>query len=315
MDASKIRGISRFVILLALSFPPPVAAAHVAVDCDRPRASDERDRPGALQRAINTSRPGDTILVRGTCNENVTIPVGKDLITLDGSGTAAITGPDPTQPTVLVRGRDITIRGFTITGGRDGIAVVIQGGARVDGNTIHNTGRYGIYVSRLSFAVIVNNTIQDNIQAGIAVGAFAMAFIGFETGLETVASPNLITGNGAQGIVVGGGNAHAYIVGNDISHNRANGVNVREASDAHISDNIVNGNGQNGILVAQGSGVFLGTDTGDTIFTRPNKTTTNNLGFGIRCRVGGFTDGRLGSLNGDSGPEDYLEGCVPSLIR
>jgi parallel beta-helix repeat protein len=314
MDASTIRGISRFVILLALSFPRSVAAAQIAVDCDTPRASDERDLPGALQRAINTSRPGDTIVVRGTCNENVTIPVGKDLITLDGSGTAAISGPDPTQPTVLVRGRDITIRGFTISRGRDGIAVVIQGGARVDGNTIHNTGRYGIYISRLSFAAIVNNTIHDNSQAGIAVGVFATAFIGFETGLETIASPNLITGNGAQGIVVAG-NAHARIVGNDISDNRANGVNVREASNALISDNIVNGNGLNGILVAQGSGVYLGTDTGDTIFTRPNRTTANNLGFGIRCRVGGFVDGRLGSLNGDSGPEDYLEGCIPSLIR
>jgi parallel beta-helix repeat protein len=314
MITTKIGGITSFVILAALSFPPSVAATQVDVDCDGPRASQGASHPGALQRAINGSHPGDTILVRGTCSENVMIPIGKDLITLDGGGMAAITGLDPAQPTVLVRGKDITIRAFTITGGMDGIAV-IQGSGKIDGNTIRNTGRYGVYLSRLSFAVIVNNTIQDNIQAGIAVGAFAMAFIGFETGLETVASPNLITGNGAQGIVVGGGNAHAYIVGNDISHNRANGVNVREASDAHISDNIVNGNGQNGILVAQGSGVFLGTDTGDTIFTRPNKTTTNNLGFGIRCRVGGFTDGRLGSLNGDSGPEDYLEGCVPSLIR
>jgi parallel beta-helix repeat protein len=312
MITTKIGGISSFVILAALSFPPSVAATQVDVDCDGPRASQGASHPGALQRAINGSHPGDTILVRGTCSENVMIPIGKDLITLDGGGMAAITGLDPAQPTVLVRGRDITIRAFTITGGMDGIAV-IQGSGKIDGNTIRNTGRYGVYVSRLSFAVIVNNTIRDNTQAGINVGAFATAFIGFDA-FDVVASPNLITDNGTQGIVVGA-NAHGRIVGNDISYNRGNGVNVRESSSAHISDNIVNANGQNGILVDQGSGVYLGTDMGDTIYSRPNTTTTNNSGFGIRCRLGGFADGRLGSLNGNSGPEDYLEGCIPSLIR
>ena len=54
---------------------------------------------------------------------------------------------------------------------------------------------------------------------------------------------------------------------------------------------------------------------GDTIFTRPNTTTTNNVGFGIRCQVTGFADGRLGSLDGDSGPENYLEGCINSLLH
>src|SRR5262245_60024566 len=271
---------STVLILASVGVVRTEAQEEVSRRTARVRCDEEgsvvnvRSGSGPLQRAINTSRPGDTILVRGTCNENVTVPVGKNLITLDGSGTAAISGPDPTQATVLVRGSDITIRGFTITGGRDGIRVLIQGVAHVDGNTIHNTGRYGIYVARLSYAVIVNNTIQDNAQAGILVGVFAVAFIGFESELDTVASPNLITGNGAQGIGVSG-NAHARIVGNDISHNRANGVNVRQASDAHISDNIINGNGQNGILVAQGSGVHIGTDTGETIFARPNRPTNN----------------------------------------
>ena len=102
--------------------------------------------------------------------------------------------------------------------------------------------------------------------------------------------------------------SYARIVGNDISQNGANGVNVRESSSAQIADNILNGNGANGILVAQGSGVLLGSDMGDTIFTRPNTTTTNNVGFGIRCQVTGFADGRLGSLNGDSGAGELSGG-------
>jgi parallel beta-helix repeat protein len=93
--------------------------------------------------------------------------------------------------------------------------------------------------------------------AGIAVIENSEVFIGFVNSSDTVASPNIITGNGAQGIAVFRG-AYARIAGNDISFNRANGVNVRESASAHISDNILNGNGQNGILVAQGSGVTLG---------------------------------------------------------
>jgi parallel beta-helix repeat protein len=103
-------------------------------------------------------------------------------------------------------------------------------------------------------------------------------------------------------------------VGNEISQNGANGVNVRESSSAQISDNTVNGNGMNGILVVQGSGVLLGGTAGSTIFTRPNTTTINNGAFGIRCQIAGFTDGRLGSLNGANGAESHVEGCINSLI-
>ena len=92
-------------------------------------------------------------------------------------------------------------------------------------------------------------------------------------------------------------------------------MNVRESSSAQVSDNTVNGNGANGVFVAQGSGVVLGSDMGNTIFTRPNMTTSNNSGFGIRCQVGANVDGRLGTLNGNSGPESYVEGCIPSVIH
>ena len=284
------------------------------VRCDDAGAVDSLGRSGRLQQAIDRSRPGRLILVSGTCHEHVTVPAGKDGITLDGGGAASITGPDPTQITVLVRAKDVTIRGLTITGGMGGIAITQGGTGRIDGNTVRNTGGYGVGVSQLSAAVIVNNILQNNFQAGVGVAETSFAFIGFVTSTDTVASPNVITGNRAQGIAVFRG-SYARIVGNEISQNGANGVNVRESSSAQISDNVINANGMNGILVAQGSGVLLGTDAGSTIFTRPNTTTANNVAFGIRCQVAGYTDGRLGSLNGASGADTYLEDCVPSLIR
>jgi parallel beta-helix repeat protein len=286
----------------------PVATAHVKCD-----AGNDHGR-GPLQRAIDTAQPGKTILVSGTCHENVMIPLGKDGLTLDGGGTAGITPPDATLAAVLVRAKDVTVRGFTVTGGFGGIVVTQGGTAHVDGNAIRDSGAYGVIVSQLSAAVIVNNTIENSFQAGIGVAETSYAFIGFVLPSDTVASPNVITRSRAQGVVVFRG-SYARIVGNDISSNGANGVNVRESSSAQISDNTINANGQNGILVAQGSGVLLGTDSGNTIFTRPNVTTVNNLGFGIRCQIAAHADGRLGTLNGVSGPEHYIEGCVPSLIR
>jgi hypothetical protein len=51
------------------------------VDCDK-------EESGALQRAIDRATSGQTIQVRGTCHENVSVLPGKDLITLDGGGVA-----------------------------------------------------------------------------------------------------------------------------------------------------------------------------------------------------------------------------------
>ena len=76
-----------------------------------------------------------------------------------------------------------------------------QGGSGlIDGNTIRDTGGHGVGASQLSSAVIVNNTIQNNRQAGIGVAETSYAFIGFVTTADPVASPNVITGNRAQGI-------------------------------------------------------------------------------------------------------------------
>jgi hypothetical protein len=296
-----MKGIPLLVPALLLSWP---VSAVAQVDCDRQPS-------GAVQRAIKAARPGKTIFVSGTCHENVTLPVGKDSITLDGGGAATIHGVDATQPTILVNGRQTTIKGFTITGGQDGIVVSRGGWAVIDSNTIRNAGRNGIDVTQIGFAVIVNNTVQENRNAGIAVGLQSSAWIGFVSETDTVASPNLVSGNGAQGIVVLRG-ATARIAGNDVSNNAANGVRVAEASYAQISDNTINGNGTNGIFVQQGSSVTLG--AGALLFSRRNSTTINNLGFGILCQVGGIADGRLGSLNGESGVESYSEGCVGSLI-
>ena len=96
----------------------------------------------------------------------------------------------------------ITLKGFTVSGGRDAINVTQGGQAVIDGNTLQGAGRYGIEVNRVSDAVLVNNTIQNNPDHGILISSNAAARIGFITTLDKNASPNTIQNNGGSGIVV-----------------------------------------------------------------------------------------------------------------
>src|SRR5262245_3561347 len=276
------------------------------VDCDK-------EPHGALQRAIDRATSGHTILISGTCDENVSIPPGKDLLTLDGGGSGGIHGPDAATNTLQIRGpRGITITGLRITGGRAGIDVSRGASALIDGNTIEDTARNGITLGSFATANIVNNTIQNNASAGILVTGNAFGFIGFATADDTSASPNIIRANGTHGISVTL-SASARIAGNIISDNVRHGISVDRASQANVSDNTIDANGQHGIFVTENSVVNLGSDTGAGLFDAPNRTNVNNALRGIACRVGGAANGRRGTLNGNGGAKDFGTSCVDSL--
>jgi parallel beta-helix repeat protein len=286
--------------------PAPPTVGWARLDCNKEPA-------GAVQRAVDRARPGDTILVSGTCNENLLVPVSADQLTLDGGGNASIHGPDPTLNTIQARAvRQLTVRGFTITGGRVGVSIDRGASALIDGNTIEYTSRFGIIIGSWSTANIINNTIQNNGSHGIQVNGSAFAFIGFGNADDTVASPNVIRFNGAHGINVTF-SASARIAGNTISDNARNGVNVERASQATVSTNVIDHNGANGILVTENSGVNLGSDSGQGLFDAPNSTSANNIGSGVACRVGGYVNGRRGTLSGNSGPTDFGASCINSL--
>lgn len=291
---------------------PSVGKAQTSISCGS---------PGALQAAIDAAAPGATLLVSGTCNENVVIGEDKSDITLDGQGSAIVDGgpaATATSATIQVRGRGIVIKGFTtpgaITGGRHGVQVLRGGTALIDGNKIQSTGGNGIFVTQGSSARIINNTIENNLSGdGIQVGENSSARIGILAGSDTTASPNTIQGNGGRGITVSR-YSNARIVGNTIANNFSDGVRVVRVSHAEISDNEIRGNGGDGIEVGQNSGVNLGNDTGTGIFDLPNDTTANNSGSGIRCFTNSYADGRLGTLNGNSGPINFSGSCINSLL-
>ncbi|MBI2209494.1 MAG: right-handed parallel beta-helix repeat-containing protein, partial [Deltaproteobacteria bacterium] len=171
-------------------------------------------QPGqSLQHFLDELNPGDTLLVSGTCNENVVFGDGRRNLVIDGQGSATISGPNPNQPTVNIRGRNITIKGFTITGGQEGVHVFRGGSATIDDNLIHNVGTSGIGIHNQANAIIVNNTIQNNPDDGINVIGGSNAFIGIRSASNLVAGSNTIQNNGRRGVFVSRG-SNTRIVGN-----------------------------------------------------------------------------------------------------
>jgi aldose sugar dehydrogenase len=272
--------------------------------------------PGdVLQAVVDNALPGDLISVSGACNENVLVRNDKVRLFLDGGGTAAINGVNPNSPALDIRGKAISVNGFTITGGSSRIEVQRGANAVINNNVIQNTGGNGVVVSQLAFAVFTNNMIQNNTGDGVVVKEGSAAHIGFNNETENMTSPNVIQGNGGNGVTVAGSSS-ARVVGNAINTNGGDGVRVTGSSQSDIASNTIDSNIGDGVFVGQDSVVNLGEDTGTSIFELPNTTNTNNAGFGVGCADGGMADGRLGSLNGDSGATEFPggSGCINDLL-
>jgi parallel beta-helix repeat protein len=290
--------------------PSPSRGGAVTVDCDA---------GGTLGAKLAGAKPGDTLLVSGTCKENVVIPAEVIGVTLDGGGKATIIHPGgggtsgAARHTVFIRGRGITIKGFRITGGEDGIHLSGPAHAVLDSNLInHNRGR-GVHLDKASVAQLVNNTIADNGGVGIHVTEQSYSRIGFLIPPDKMVRPNTIQNNSGGGIQVERSSS-AWIVGNTIAGNQGPGVAVDRGSDADIVGNTINGNRGDGVTVTHNSGVNL-ESRGSPRTEGPNRTdpAVKNEGVGIRCSIGGYVDGPLGTLSGMLGAKRFDSGCIDRL--
>jgi nitrous oxidase accessory protein NosD len=298
--------LSRSILLaLALFAPAPTSAATITVHCNT---------GAAIGPAIGKLKPGDLLLVHGTCRENVLIPSEINGVTVDGQGKATITALDAGQPAVQVLGREITIKGFMVSGGFFGIAVNRGGTALIDNNTIEGAGHSGVEVSQNSFGRIVNNTIRRNRQNGILVLGSASVHIGVVRSDDQRPKPNIIEDNAGDGIHVIRAST-ARIIGNTLRGNRGSGLAVRQTSHADVAGNVFDANDAHGIHVIGNSGINLA-DSSMRLFERRNTTTTPNGSFGIRCELGAYLDGPIGSLRGKSGVKDVSDtSCVDRSTR
>jgi hypothetical protein len=285
-----------------------VAGDTLYVDCNA---------GNTIEGALATAKPGATVLVTGDCRENVQI-AGWDGLTLDGQDSAIIRGSDSARNTVeLVSVRNVTVKGFRITGGRDGIVVNAGHMIALERNTVEQVGRSGIQVQRgTTLAHVTDSVIRNNPQHGIVVNENSYVRIGFGSGVgatEGDPGPNTIEGNGGHGIHVQR-NSMARIYLNAIRSNGQNGVNLEKLSFAEVASNVIEGNSRHGVQAMHNSGVHLGTETGNGNENRPNTTGPPNGQMGIDCSLGAYSAGRLGTLMGARGAKNFATGANDGLL-
>jgi hypothetical protein len=296
----------------AIALGSSAALANVrSVNCDKGQT---------IANVLKNVQPGDTIQLSGTCRENVLVssPTGQfNGITLDGQGTATISGPDPTLNVIELDGvSNFTFHGLTITGGNDGISINTGSSIAIDTVVVQNTGRHGIHFQRGStMGFVVNSTVQNNPGNGIIINENSYVRVGFTAGVgasEGDLGPCIVHGNGGYGIrIQRSSSARVYVT--TISNNTNNGVNIESASYAEIASDVINGNGKNGVAVSENSTLHLGDPTGTKTEDTPNTTTVPNGQFGLSASWGSYVQGRLGTLSGTSGGSSFMHGANNNL--
>jgi parallel beta-helix repeat protein len=267
---------------------------------------------GVIARALARIHPGDTLHISGICVENVEIGEGFHHITLDGGGLGVIYAPDPAIDALRIYADQVTVRGLTISGGRDGINLRGAMGAVIEGNILENNAAAGLNVHRISWATVRDNVIRNNGTFGIMVYENSNARIGFTENAQPTPNPNLIEANGNFGIFVSR-SSQADIAGNTIRNNGNNGIQVDRNSQAEIGSNTIDQNTGNAVNAAFGAGVNLGSGAAGRWQIRANTSTVANTRFVLGCTTGGYVTGSLGGLLGTLGTKSIVNGCIDTV--
>jgi hypothetical protein len=116
MNLRASRSMMLAAVLIGAAGSPAVAAEpvkSVTVDCNRGETITKALTLGDERKAL-------IVVVRGTCNESVSIE--RTDVTLRGQAGfgSAINGPDPTIDTVVVRANRVMVEDLEVRGGRNG---------------------------------------------------------------------------------------------------------------------------------------------------------------------------------------------------
>ena len=206
------------------------------------------------------------------------------------------------------RGKEITIKNFTVTGGLDGIHLSGPASAVLDGNVVVDNKGRGIHIDKGSIARVLNNRIEGNGVMGISVTGTSYAYIGVFIPRIPALSPNTIRNNAGPGIQIERSSG-AWVVGNTISGNKHGGIVLTRNAHADVMGNTISANGGDGVNVSFGSGVNFDSEPRKD---GPNQTAAGqaNSGVALRCLAGGYVDGPLGTLAGAQGGKVIEGGCV-----
>lgn len=208
----------------------------------------------SVQRAINASRSGDTVLVRpGTYYEFLVLKSGVSVVA-DSSGEVVLysTFAPVVSAQNVSSGR---VSGFVLEYAgtwKHNAVWIVDSSVEISNNKIRGGTYSGIHVDGSATPVIEGNTITGSTGNGVYLAANTRATV----------RENRIEGNGGSGIHVRD-NAEPEISGNVICSNAENGIFSCGDSSGRVLNNEISENGHKGIYVLENAAPFI---DGNTIF-------------------------------------------------
>ncbi|PWT81985.1 MAG: hypothetical protein C5B58_08980 [Acidobacteria bacterium] len=293
-------GTSLCLSLLLLMSTGIVRAATLYVNCGGKTGFSTIGMALKALKYSESSGPS-TINVSGACRENVVIQ-SVDRLTLNAAPGTSISDPSGGNSSTLVidDSRDVTVTGFTINGGADGIDCENGSLCRLNGNTVENSQSDGVGVFSMSQVILVGGTLRSHQFAGLDVtpGTRAQA-----TGVNTQGS--------VYGAFVHGG-ASLKFVASTSSGNQDAGILVRGGSSLVCNGCTVTDNGNDGIRAEGNSSVEFYPD----FSVNGPYTVARNAGYGVSLNtVSSAQFGRNGSVSSNSGSFDLACNTTASEAR
>jgi len=272
--------VAFFLVVTIGAASQHAAAVSLRVDCDK---HESISKVVHLLAKANPQGP-NTITVSGDCKGNFLIK-GMDRLTLITRKGASITDSSNGSLAVVdIEGsQKVTLQGFTINGGAQGILCNTASLCYLTGNTIQGPGRFGVNVIRGSRAFLESNVIQN-----WARGAFI-------TGAQVFSSNDVFQGNGGSGIAALIGSYFESL--NSTFDNNGDGI---EAGGVMLL---------NGGTISGNSGIGVRMLGANVAFQGP--TITGNGGVGVHLEDGAFAGFLAANITGNLGGLDIE--CSPQF--
>jgi len=292
-----LRQSPRFYVLLTLvaicAGTERAQTANLNVNCDKKETIRKALR---LLAATNPQGP-NTIVVSGTCKENIVVQSLDRLTLLTKSGASI---RDRSKGTLAVLdiedARSVTVQGLAIQGGDTGVFCGNASVCYLTANTIQSAvGQQGVGVSNGARAFLTGNLIQNNTQRGLTVNEGSQVFSSSDTFQNNVDAA-MVANSGAYVSAVG------TIVQNNGSDG-ASGVVATDRSTMRLISCTITGSGGDGVTVFRSSEVRFDNYLGPT-------TVTGNGGAGVSVADLSFALFGPSTITGNAGG-DVL--CTPQF--
>jgi len=269
-------------VCAGLAFPVLSYAGTLYVNCNGHRGLTQIQKAINLLQQQETSGP-NTILVSGSCQENITIQ-SLDNLTLTAQNGASITDASGGSLDVIdiFDSHRLSLNGFSINGGANGVVCADASLCRLSGNTVQTSSGYGVIVAS-SHATLNGDKMQNNAARGLSIinGGYVDATgvtvqgsfdgIVLNTRGTVTLSNSTITGNQNRGVLAVTSST-VRLIGTNVTANGGDGVSLQQSSQAKFDSlfaiNTVTNNGGAGVSVDDLSFAFFA----------PTSVVTGNVG-------------------------------------